>query len=408
MTKQNRPRMRHFARAGSQQHITSGDHYLYKTPEPLHRLAIVGTGTIGQEHMRVANLLGRARIHGVFDIETHSVEAAVAEYSTYCSESFIQYSSLQALCEDDALDAILICTPNHTHIDVLKAVIVTGKPLFLEKPMATTLADAAEIVGIERDYASFIQMGLQYRYKAQYVEAFHEVLARNILGDVKTISMSEHRPPFLDKVGQWNKFEAYSGGTLVEKCCHYFDLINLLARGRPSRVFASGGQAVNFLDFSKGGKAADVHDHSFVIIEYSNGIRANFTLNMFCPDFDEELVVVGQKGRLLAREKFSFQGQTRTQTTLAIETGEQGASRSVDLAYAAEIESSGHHGSTYYEHQAFLDQLEGKTADAATVQQGLWAMLVASAAQHSIATGQAVDINEFIVQHGLADALAPR
>ena len=75
MTKQNRPRMRHFARAGSQQHITSGDHYLYKTPEPFHRLAIVGTGTIGQEHMRVANLLGRARIHDVFDIETHSVEA---------------------------------------------------------------------------------------------------------------------------------------------------------------------------------------------------------------------------------------------------------------------------------------------------------------------------------------------
>ncbi|MFL2495511.1 MAG: Gfo/Idh/MocA family oxidoreductase [Porticoccaceae bacterium] len=96
----------------------------------------------------------------------------------------------------------------------------------------------------------FVQLGLQYRYKSQYVEALHELKQRKSLGSLKTISVSEHRPPFLDKVDQWNKFNQNTGGTLVEKCCHYFDLMNLMADAAPIRVYASGGQAVNFADFT--------------------------------------------------------------------------------------------------------------------------------------------------------------
>ncbi len=120
----------------------------------------------------------------------------------------------------------MICTPNYTHFDVLKVAMASGKAIFLEKPMATTLSDAAATVALARDYHSFVQIGLQYRYKAQYVESLHEALVRRSVGEIRMISMSEYRPPFLDKVGQWNKFNDLSGGTLVEKCCHYFDLIN--------------------------------------------------------------------------------------------------------------------------------------------------------------------------------------
>lgn len=405
MSNKDKVRLRFFENATRQRHVAEHDRYIYKPPTADHRLAIVGTGTIGQEHMRVATLLGRAKVHGIFDVESHSMDAAEAEFASYSDELLVRYDSLDALCADDLVDAIMICTPNFSHLGVLREVIKSGKPIFLEKPMATTLADARETVEIAKSYSSFIQIGLQYRYKAQYVEAFHETIGRNTLGAVKMISVSEYRPPFLDKVGQWNKFNEYSGGTLVEKCCHYFDLINLMAQARPTKVFASGGQAVNFLDFKKEGKSSDIDDHGFVIIEYANGVRANFTLNMFSADFDEEMIVVGEKGRIVAAEKFCFQRLAPTKTTLAIELGESGASRKMDLAYPSLIEGSGHHGSTYFEHQAFLDQLEGKDVDAATVQQGLWAMIVASAAQHSIAVGEAVNVDKYIVEHDLAGAL---
>ena len=406
MSKSKQPRLRFFAQAASQRHISSQDQYLYRTPDAKFKIAIIGTGTIGQEHMRVTTLLGRAHVHGIYDIEQHSLDAAQSEYSSYSARTLKRYACLEQACQDPEVDALFICTPNFTHYEVLKTALKSGKPIFVEKPMATTLADAAQIVRIANAYSSFIQIGLQYRYKAQYVEAFHEVFARSSLGKVRTISMSEYRPPFLDKVKQWNKFNEYSGGTLVEKCCHYFDLINLMAEAPPTRVFASGGQAVNFLEFERDGRPADIDDHAFVLIDYENGVRASFTLNMFCPDFVEEMVVTGDFGRLLATERFDFHQQQAATASLRLELGENGASRSSELAYPRLVEQSGHHGATFFEHEAFFDQLEGKAAACATPLQGMWAMLVASAAQESMRSGQAVAISELIAREKLATLLA--
>ena len=400
MTKQ---RLRFFEKSLGQQHITDADQYLYKSPKSTHALAVIGTGTIGQEHMYVATLLGRARVHGIYDSQSQSMDSAEKNFKDYSEQPLIRYADLASACSDPEVDALLICTPNHTHADVLKVAMRSGKPIFLEKPMATTLADADAIVKANDAYPSFIQVGLQYRFKAQYLEAFHEVQQRQSVGVVKTISMSEYRPPFLDKVGQWNKFNQNSGGTLVEKCCHYFDLINLLANAMPLRVYASGGQAVNFLDFQKDGIPADIDDHAFVIIDYANGVRANFTLNMFCHDFTEELVVTGDSGRLVTNELFNVHQQQPSRATIALEKGEWGASKETDVTYAREIEESGHHGATYYEHVAFVDQLDGKKGEAATTVQGLWSMIVASAAQHSIATQQAVDIRAFMLENNLVN-----
>ena len=99
--------------------------------------------------------------------------------------------NLESACNDSAVDALFICTPNYTHFEILKVAIRSGKPIFLEKPMATDLDDAAATVAISDAYSAFIQIGLQYRYKAQYIEAFHEALSRQSLGEVKTIAVSE-------------------------------------------------------------------------------------------------------------------------------------------------------------------------------------------------------------------------
>lgn len=370
---------------------------------PKHNLLIVGCGLIGREHMRVATLLGRARIHGIYDINKASLDTAESTFKTYSDEKLVRYKNLQLACMDDAIDAILICTPNFTHFQVLKVVLESGKPLFVEKPMATTLEDGARIVEISRDYSSPIQIGMQYRYKAQYVDAFHEVKQLNSLGGVKTISMAEYRPPFLDKVEQWNKFKEFSGGTLVEKCCHYFDLINLMAEAKPTHVYANGGQAVNFLDFEYAGRKSDIDDNAFVTIQYGNGVRANFILNMFANELYEELIVTGEKGRLVASEHASFDRQKSSKAEIMVEVPDHQRYTPQDITYPELVERSGHHGATYFEHEALIDQLEGKRVDSATVEQGFRAMLVASAAQQSIECGEVIDIEEYTNKQGLTD-----
>ena len=406
MEKLTKARLRMFESAPGQRHVTADDRYLYAQEPPKFNLAIIGTGTIGQEHMRVAAMLGRARVHGIFDTQIHSLDSAEANFKKFSTDTLVRYPDLHSACNDPEVDALMICTPNFTHFEVLKVAMASNKAIFLEKPMATDLQDAAAIVKLSAAYQSFIQIGLQYRYKAQYVEAFHEALARRSLGALKTISISEYRPPFLDKVGQWNKFSRFSGGTLVEKCCHYFDLINLFAQARPSRVYASGGQAVNFLDFEKEGERSDIEDHAYVVIDYANGVRANFTLNMFCPDFSEEMIIVGNGGKLIAQENFNFQQQAESTTSVEVLTGELGVSKKMDVGYTWALEQSGHHGSTYYEHIAFVDQLEGKAVDCATAMQGMWSMIVASAAQQSMLTGQAIDIEVFLQANHLQELMA--
>ncbi len=405
MTKPDKPRLRFFEEASGQRHIVGDDRFLYARREPAFRLNVIGTGTIGQEHMRVASLAGRAIVHGIYDRAAHSMDVAAEEYARHADNTLRRYRDLEEACSDPDADAIMVCTPNFTHCDVIAVAAQSGKPIFLEKPMATTLADAKRIMDLAADYPSFIQVGLQYRYKAPYVEALEETFARRSIGDVKTIGMSEYRPPFLDKVGQWNKFSEFSGGTLVEKCCHYFDLINLFAASEPARVYATGGQAVNFRDFERAGKRSDIDDHALVVIDYDNGIKASFTLNMFCPHFYEELVLCGDRGRLVASETFDFLRDDVALSSIAVESGEHAASRTTDVGYAKAIEQSGHHGSTYFEHLAFIDQLEGTKTRAATPIEGLWSIVVATAAQESIKTGQAVDVREFVERHELADVL---
>ena len=398
-------RLRLYERSPAHQHLSESDRYLLKGPVASKRVVIIGTGTVGQEHMYVAFLLGRMRVHGIYDTEPDSMDAAESYFQSYSEQSLVRYSGLKEACNDPEADALIICTPNYTHFEVLQVAMQSGKPILLEKPMATILSDAAAIVAASEAYGSFIQVGLQYRYKSQYVEAFHEARTRLSLGGIKTISMSEYRPPFLDKVKQWNKFNKKSGGTLIEKCCHYFDLMNMMAESTPVRVYASGGQSVNFLDFKHEGLPSDIDDHAFVIIDYENGIKANFSLNMFCHDFTEEMVIVGDKGSLKATEKVSAHDEKSCESIVAIELGDPYGSRRIEVAYAPDIRKSGHQGATFFEHVAFSDQLNGKRVQSATPLQGLWSVIVASAAQTSIMTRRAVDIPSFMSDNNLSQYL---
>ncbi|MFK7865297.1 MAG: Gfo/Idh/MocA family protein [Pseudohongiellaceae bacterium] len=361
-----------------------------------YKINIIGCGMIGREHMSVASLLGLAAVNGVFDVEKESIAKAKQEFASYASHQLHVYESLEEACFDEAVDALFICTPNFTHFEILQTALKSGKGIFVEKPMATDLSEAAELVALAETYSNFIQLGMQYRYKSQYSQAFCLVKKQQSLGEVKTISMSEYRPPFLDKVEQWNKFNENSGGTLVEKCCHYFDLINMMAESIPVKVFATGGQAVNFIDFVHDGKSSDIDDHAFVIIEYANGVKANFTLNMFCPELEEELVVVGDKGRLTAAEKSSFVEGRNSKATLSLEVDSLTGAEDFDLTYAPLVERSGHHGATFFEHMALIEKLDGGEPDSATPLQGLWALIVASAAQESIRIGMPVLIKDYL------------
>ena len=384
-------------------YLPEQDRYLLALGNPSLKFNVIGVGVNGQEHILVTYLEGRAAIHGIYDPNPSSVAAARQLHQKWSrGQELVIYDTLEAACNDPAVDGLIICTPNYTHLDVVKVAAQSGKHILLEKPIATTVSDALAIMELAEAYTAVFQIGLQYRYKPTYSEAIYEVLTRQSVGSVKTISIAEHRIPFLDKVNQWNKFAKYSGDTLVEKCCHYFDLLNLFAQSRPATVYASGSMAVNFTDFEYNGEKSDILDNAFVVVNYANGVRASFNLCMFAPLFYEELIVCGDDGRLKAYEQVDFLPQSSSKTSLEIMCGDNKPSRRSTPNYPAVIEQSGHHGATYYEHINFINNIQGQPTQTATAREGFWSSIVAAAAQESIKQGQVVVIDDFLAQHNVS------
>ena len=141
----------------------------------------------------------------------------------------------------------------------------------------TTIDDCLKVIKWSKDRKSLVWMGLEYRFMPPVAELIKIVHAGGV-GNVQQVSIREHREPFYPKVDNWNRFREKTGGTLVEKYCHYFNLMDHIAQERPSRVFASGGQRVNFLDEVYDGKRADMLDSAYVIVEYPSGKRAMLDL----------------------------------------------------------------------------------------------------------------------------------
>ncbi len=126
-------------------------------------------------------------------------------------------------------------------------------------------------------------------------------------------------------------------------------------------------------------------------VVYENDVRGNFNLCMFAPMFYEEISLCGNAGYLKAYEKEDFLGVPRPKTYLEILGGETHPSRFSNPCYPPYIEESGHTGATYFEHVHFIDNIEGKKTNSATVEEGFWSVVVGVAAEESIKTGRTID-----------------
>lgn len=386
---------RMFKRGSALGYLEDEDRFLTARADPEFSFGVIGCGMMGQEHIYNALLVGRAKIGGLYDPAAKSIDAATRLIARNGQQEAPRiYASLAQAVADPDTDALIIATPNYTHIDVVRTVVGSNKALFVEKPIATTVADAFEVCQLAAAHSQPVRFGLQYRYKSVYAEALTEVFERRSVGRVHSVNMLEHRFPFLDKVQQWNKFSAYTGGTLVEKCCHYFDLMNLFAGGNPQRVFAVGNQAVNFHNFVYDNKKADGLDQAQLSIQYDNGVIGGFSLCMFTPGTREELVVCGDAGRVHASESARL-GEAN-ENRLEVWRGENAASSVRAPEYPSYITKAGHHGSTFFEHLSFVDELSGGVVSGPNLADGLWSVAVGAAAQLSIERGAAVDVAEVL------------
>ena len=259
------------------------------------KYAIIGAGCMGQEHILNIEIIEDAEVVALCDTSEQSIKESLE----LLNNEVAIFEDYNELVRANIADAFIIATPNFTHIDVLKDVMKSEAHLLIEKPLCTTVKDCQEFEELSKNYPGVIWTAMEYRYMPPVQRMIQEIHNKTI-GDLKMLSIREHRFPFLHKVDDWNRFTIKTGGTLVEKCCHFFDLMRLIAKSEPLKVYASGNQDVNHLDEEYDGKVPDILDNAFVIVDFKNGVRAFLDLCMFAEnsEYQEELCAVGTIGKI--------------------------------------------------------------------------------------------------------------
>jgi predicted dehydrogenase len=246
---------------------------------------------------------------------------------------------------------------------------------------------------------------MEYRYMPAITALVEQAHAATDTGGTTMLSIREHRYPFLNKVGDWNRFNANTGGTLVEKCCHFFDLMRLIIGSDPIRLYASGGMSHNHADESYGGKTPDILDNAFVVLDFASGQRAMLELCMFAEGsrYQEAVTVVGVKGKLecLVPGPGRFWPATLGDAPVAQlivsprDALASGGPRSLDIPVDPALLAAGdHNGSTFYQHQKFAAVVRGEGSVEVTLRDGLKAVMLGLAAEKSCKTGLAIDLQK--------------
>jgi len=352
------------------------------------RVGLIGTGMMGCEHLRNLMGLDSVAITAVSDPNEEPLNWATKTLEDRAN-SVTQFTSHEDLLASGLVDAVLVASPNYTHKSILDDILSTNIPVLVEKPMCTTVEDCISVVRAQESRSAITWVGLEYRYMAPIAGLLQE-LRSGIIGNMKMMSIREHRFPFLVKVDNWNRFSKNTGGTLVEKCCHFFDLMNLAVGSRPVRVMASGGQDVNHLDEVYNGVRSDILDNAYVIVEYANGVRTMLDLSMFAEggQHEQEITVVGDKGKLEAFVPGNGKIFVGDRTSRAVQE--------IDVPTDPDIAHMGFHfGASFIECKRFVDAVINNTPPEVTVADGLWSVVIGAAAHKSIDESRPVLISEY-------------
>ncbi len=356
------------------------------------RYGIIGCGMMGQEHLRNIALLPDAEVAAIYE-----PDIAMRPHAAALVPEARMVASLADVLAVEAVNCLLIASPNHLHLGQLEAIAaIRPLPVLVEKPLFTDAADVGRLAALRARYPAPIWVAMEYRYMPPVAHFIRE--APNATGGIKMLTIREHRFPFLEKVGDWNRFNRNTGGTLVEKCCHFFDLMRLIAGTNPVRVMASGGQEVNHLNEVYDGQASDIWDSAYVIVDFEGGLRAMLELCMFAEGarYQEEISAVGPLGKiecLVPGPGRFWPAHLGAAPLPKVIVSPRHPAGPVELEVPVDpalLAAGDHNGSTFYQHQGFVRAATGLQRPEVSLEDGWWAVAMGMAAQESAATGHTV------------------
>ena len=295
-----------------------------KTTKP--RVGIIGCGHRMEQDL-FPRLYGKVKLQAVCEVQQRCIDNFQEKFPG--EYDFVE--DYRKVVERDDVDWVLVCTPNYLHREHVVASFENGKHVFCEKPIATTIEDCVAINNSHLASGKLFATGFVLRYAPHY-RKIKELLDGGAIGDIISLEFNECVPPnhggHIAKDG-WRRLEEFSGGHLLEKCCHDIDLAHWLTGSLPRRVASFGGldfylpKNAHLPDEYPCNKRGDklwsgwnhlvtaekvnpfttektIVDNQVAILEFANGVRATFHTNLNAAKPERRFYIIGSRGTITA------------------------------------------------------------------------------------------------------------
>lgn len=355
-------------------------------------------------------------------------------------------------------DTVIVTTPDYLHHEYIVRALRAGRNVMTEKPMTVDLDKLRQILDAQRESGKKLTVTFNYRYTPARTQ-LKELLMTGAIGEITAVDFRWYldRVHGADYFRRWHRYKEKSGGLLVHKSTHHFDLMNWWVASTPKTVSANGKRVfytpemAQRLGLENHGERchgcpvfdkcdyrldlendpalrelyletedadgyyrdrcvfADnitIEDTMQVQVRYANDVLLNYTLCAYSPWEGLEIKFHGTKGELTHRhvEVHGVFGGARDHaqrdnmtTTLHLHGG---------LPEPVEVwQGQGDHGGGDPVMLGYLfdpDNMEpDRYARASSEREGAWSILTGIAANQAIASGTTVDVDQMLAASGI-------
>lgn len=234
------------------------------------KTAVIGVGSMGRNHARIYWEMPDVRLVGIADANEAMAESIAHRYSTNC------YTDYRKMLDEQQPEAVTICVPTSSHVDVGMEVIKRGIHVLVEKPISCTvdegktLIDAAEKAGVK------LMVGHIERFNPA-ITVLKEQLEGNKLGKVFKVE-ARREGPLPQRINDV--------GVIIDLAVHDLDIIRYVTKKEITRVYAESVSGIH----------SKYEDLMSGLLCLSDGTVGNLIINWITPTKIREFCVTGELG----------------------------------------------------------------------------------------------------------------
>ncbi|GIP59831.1 Gfo/Idh/MocA family oxidoreductase [Paenibacillus sp. FSL W8-0186] len=255
------------------------------------KAGIVGTGFIGPAHIEAIRRLGFVEVIALADSDMENARKKADELHIP-----LAYGNYQDMLNNDDIQVIHNCTPNHLHFEINKAAIVAGKHILSEKPLAVSSEESGELLKLAKQHQ--VVHGVNFNYR-QYpmMKQLNQMIKEDELGDLYLVHGSYLQDWMLyDTDFNWRLLGNLGGQSraLADIGSHWCDTVQYVTGKKIAKVFADlwtvhpvrkrvKGSSLTFAKQQQAEEYDEIpvstEDYASVLIRFEDGSRGVFTVS---------------------------------------------------------------------------------------------------------------------------------